>query len=90
MKEIEPSVDDVMSYKGLAAYLKLSQSSLRHKVMGGRIPFFRIDGAVRFSKKAIDEWIDGLHRGDKKKTQTLFAPEKKTDLFSVDDSKGEL
>jgi len=90
MKEIEPSVDDVMSYKGLSAYLKLSQSSLRHKVMADKIPFFRIDGAVRFSKKAIDEWIEGLHRSDKKKTQTLFVPEKKTDLFSADEGNSEL
>jgi len=82
--------DDVMNYKQLSEYLKLSEGGLRQKVMKGTIPSFRIDGAVRFSKKAIDEWIEGLHRGDKKKTQTLFVPEKKTDLFSADEGNSEL
>jgi len=81
MEEVEdkqglPSGDDVMNYKGLAAYLKLSQSSLRHKVIAGTIPFFRIDGAVRFSKKKIDEWLDELHTKTKKRTK-----ENKSDLF---------
>ena len=69
--------DDVMNYKQLSEYLKLSEGGLRQKVMKGTIPSFRIDGAVRFSKKAIDEWIEGLHRGCKKKT----------DLFSADEEK---
>ena len=71
--------DDVMNYKQLSDYLKLSEGGLRQKVMKGTIPSFRIDGAVRFSKKAIDEWIEGLHRNSKKKT----------DLFSADDGKEE-
>ena len=67
MKEIEPQADEVMSYKGLSAYLKLSQNTLRHKVMNGTIPFFKIDGAVRFSKKKIDAWIEERHKGAKRK-----------------------
>jgi len=31
--------DEVMNYQGLSAYLKISQGSLRHKVMRGGIPF---------------------------------------------------
>jgi len=72
--------DDVMNYKQLSEYLKLSEGGVRQKVMKGTIPSFRIDGAVRFSKKATDEWIEWLHYGGKKKT----------DLFSADDNKGEL
>jgi len=70
--------DDVFDYQGLSAYLKLSPNTLRHKVMRGSIPFFKIDGAVRFSKKKIDEWLDDLHKKSKKKT-----PENKADLFSA-------
>ena len=81
--------DDVMNYKQLSEYLKLSEGGLRQKVMKGNIPSFRIDGAVRFSKKAIDEWIEGLHQKGKNKNQTLFAPEKKTDLFSANEEKNE-
>ena len=67
MKEIEPLPDEVMSYKGLSLYLKLSQGTLRQKVMKGKIPFFKIDGAVRFSKKHIDAWLQEHHRGTKRK-----------------------
>ena len=72
MKEVEPSPfmalsDEVLSYKGLSAYLKLSQNTLRHKVMKGKIPFFKIDGAVRFSKKHIDAWLQEHHTGAKRK-----------------------
>ena len=72
MKEKEPSPcmalnDEFMSYKGLSAYLKLSESTLRHKVMNGKIPFFKIDGAVRFSKKKIDAWLEEHNRGRKRK-----------------------
>ena len=67
MKVIEPPNDEVMSYKGLSAYLKLSQNTLRHKVMNGKIPFFKIDGAVRFSKKKIDAWLEELHKSSKRK-----------------------
>jgi len=71
MKEIEPQTDEVMSYKGLSAYLKLSQNTLRHKVMNGKIPFFKIDGTVRFSKKKIDAWIEERHKGMKRKQAHL-------------------
>jgi len=70
--------DDVFDYRGLSAYLKLSPNTLRHKVADGKIPFFKIDGAVRFSKRRIDEWIEKLQREGKKKN-----PENKSDLFSA-------
>jgi len=73
------SNDDVMNYKELSGYLKLSESTLRIKVMKGTIPSFKIDGAVRFSKKKIDEWLEGLHRDTKKKTL-----KNKNDLFTTD------
>ena len=50
--------DDVMSYKGLSAYLKMSQGTLRQKVINGRIPFFK-----------IDEWLEEKHRGTKNNEQ---------------------
>jgi excisionase family DNA binding protein len=90
MKEIEhkqslPSGDDVMNYKGLSAYLKLSQSSLRHKVIAGTIPSLKIDGAVRFSKIEIDEWLKGHKRKtSENKTIETETPENETDLFSAD------
>ena len=67
MKEIEPLPNDVMSYKGLSAYLKMSQGTLRQKVMRGKIPFFKIDGAVRFSKVKIDAWLEEHHKNMNRK-----------------------
>jgi excisionase family DNA binding protein len=67
MKLIEPSVDEVMDYKGLSVYLKLSQGTLRHKVMNGEIPFYKVGFNVRFSKKHIDAWLEEHHQRAKRK-----------------------
>jgi len=67
LKETETTENEVMNYKELSAYLKLSQGNLRQKVMNGKIPFFKIDGAVRFSKKKIDAWLEEHHKGAKRK-----------------------
>ena len=70
MKLIDPAElsadEEVMNYKGLAVYLKMSAGSLRHKVMKNEIPFLKIDGAVRFSKKHIDAWLEEHLRKSKK------------------------
>lgn len=73
MKLIEGETDEVMNYKGLSVYLKLSQGHLRHKVMRNKIPFFKIDGAVRFSKKKIDAWLEDHHRKTKPKQKGNYA-----------------
>ena len=59
--------DEVMSYKELSVYLKLSQGTLRQKVMKGEIPFSKIGGSVRFSKKTIDGWFEENQQKAKKK-----------------------
>ena len=68
MKAIEQAAfaDEVMDYRGLSAYLKLAQNTLRHKVMRNEIPFYKIGSSVRFCKKDIDEWLAG-HRQYKKR-----------------------
>ena len=67
MKVQEPPINEVMDYKGLSAYLKLSQGTLRHWVMLGKIPFFKIGSSVRFSKIHIDKWLEEHHRRSQKK-----------------------
>jgi len=59
MKAIEQAAftDEVMDYRGLSAYLKMAQNTLRHKVMRNEIPFYKIGSSVRFCKKDIDEWL---------------------------------
>jgi len=62
MKEAEQHNFEIMNYKELSVYLKLSPNTLRHKVMQGKIPFYKIDGSVRFSKKDIDAWLEEHYR----------------------------
>jgi excisionase family DNA binding protein len=67
MKAIDPAfADEVMDYRGLSAYLKLAQNTLRHKVMRDEIPFYKIGSSVRFCKRDIDEWLAG-HRQNRKR-----------------------
>ena len=58
--------DDVMDYRGLSVYLKMAYGTLRHKVMRGEIPYFKIGRSVRFSRKQIDLWLEKHHRELKK------------------------
>ncbi|MDR0497752.1 MAG: helix-turn-helix domain-containing protein [Treponema sp.] len=63
VKVLEPPTDEVMNYRGLSAYLKMAQGTLRHKVMRGEIPYFKIGQSVRFAKKHIDLWLEGRAKG---------------------------
>ena len=49
--------DDVMTIDELAAYLKLSKSSLYHFARAGKVPGVKIGQQWRFQKIAIDEWM---------------------------------
>jgi excisionase family DNA binding protein len=76
MKVMEPAQlaaagkDDVLYYRGLAAYLKMAHGTLRHKVMRGQIPFFKIGSSVRFSKTDIDAWLDEHRKRAKRNAAT--------------------
>ena len=65
MKVGEPAADEIMDYEGLSLYLKMAQGSLRHRVMRGKIPFFKIGRNVRFAKKDIDVWLKQHKRSPK-------------------------
>ena len=49
--------DDVMTIDELAAYLKLSKSSLYQFARAGKVPGVKIGEQWRFQKSAIDEWM---------------------------------
>jgi len=48
----------VLTIDELAAYLKLSKSSLYKLVKDGRVPGQKVGRHWRFSRKAIDRWIE--------------------------------
>jgi excisionase family DNA binding protein len=54
--------EEVFDYRGLAAYLKIPEGTLRHWVIEGRIPFSKLGFHVRFSKSVIDKWFREHHR----------------------------
>ena len=53
----DKQADDVMTIDELAAYLKLSKSSLYHFARAGKVPGVKIGQQWRFQKSAIDEWM---------------------------------
>ncbi|MBN2280820.1 MAG: excisionase family DNA-binding protein [Candidatus Marinimicrobia bacterium] len=50
--------DQIMNYDQLAEYLNISKRKLVELKNNNKIPFKEIDGSVRFSKQAIDEWME--------------------------------
>jgi excisionase family DNA binding protein len=57
-------IGDIFDYKGLAAYLKVSEVTLRRWVMESRSPFTKVGSHVRFHKDDIRAWL---------RTNTVFA-----------------
>jgi excisionase family DNA binding protein len=50
----------VMDVKDASKFLKISESKLRRLVNDRRIPFFRLDGRILFSRPALEQWIQTL------------------------------
>lgn len=57
----KPEPDSVMDKRELAAYLKVSVSTINGLSAEGSLPYFKISfgqsGGVRFKKSQIDTWI---------------------------------
>ncbi len=54
--------DTVMTIDDLAAYLKVSKSTLYKLCADGKVPGQKVGRHWRFRKAVIDEWLDGQHR----------------------------
>lgn len=48
---------EFLTAKELADYIKLKKSTIYDKVKEKTIPYYQIDGAIRFEKSEIDKWI---------------------------------
>jgi excisionase family DNA binding protein len=51
------ATDTIMTLDDLAAYVKLSKSSLYKLCQAGKVPGTKIGRTWRFQKSAIDEWM---------------------------------
>lgn len=49
---------EVMSILQAAEYLGQSEYTLREWVRLRKIPFFKVNGAIKFRKSRLDKWID--------------------------------
>ena len=56
-KRMAKSQDDIMTLDDLAAYIKLSKSSLYKLCQAGKVPGTKIGRTWRFHKDVIDTWI---------------------------------
>jgi len=72
------SISQVYTVKSVAERLKGSQSKVRQLVRENRIPYFRIDGSVRFHEPEIREWILSLTS-----FPTNQPPQDEVDLSSI-------
>ena len=57
-------VSPLMDSREIAAYLKVSESTLsRWRSAGQGPPFLRLGGIARYRIDAVDAWLTGLERG---------------------------
>lgn len=54
----QPNHDQVLTIEELASYLKIPKSTLYRLVQEGRLPAQKLGKQWRFSKIAIDRWLD--------------------------------
>ena len=51
-------IDDILTIKELADYLKLNEKTTYRLVSKGDIPDFKIGGSWRFERTEIEKWIE--------------------------------
>ena len=51
-------IDDILTIKELADYLKLNEKTTYRLVSKGDIPGFKIGGLGRFERTEIEKWIE--------------------------------
>ena len=52
-----PNTDEIFDVKGLAAYLKTTQASVREQARNGKIPCFKSGKKWKFHKRQIDKFF---------------------------------
>jgi len=55
-------LDEVMTIDGLAAYLKISKSTLYKLAQNRKLPGQKVGKRWRFHKEAIDRWLENSPR----------------------------
>lgn len=50
--------DDIMTIREVAQFLKLTEKTAYRFAIEGKIPGFKVGGAWRFRKSALEQWMD--------------------------------
>ncbi|PSV44877.1 methylation-associated defense system helix-turn-helix domain-containing protein MAD1 [Photobacterium indicum] len=50
-------VDQILTLKEVAAYLKLAEKTAYRLVSEGKLPGFKVGGSWRFKREDLDAWI---------------------------------
>jgi excisionase family DNA binding protein len=51
-------VDQILTLKEVAAYLKLAEKTAYRLVSEGKLPGFKVGGSWRFKREDIEVWIE--------------------------------
>ncbi len=55
----EGTSDFIMTVEEVSEYLRLAQSTIYKLLNEGKLPGRKIGGSWRFSRRALDEWLEG-------------------------------
>jgi excisionase family DNA binding protein len=58
-------LDDILTLKEVASYLKLAEKTTYRLAAEGKLPGFKVGGSWRFKKLDIEDWIESQKK-DKK------------------------
>jgi len=61
---MEEKMDNILTIKDLAIYLKIPKSTLYKLVREGKIPSQKIGRHWRFRKGAIDHWLEEIRANE--------------------------
>jgi len=62
-------LEGYLTAKEVAAFVQLSLQTIRRYTMNKKIPFHKIDRAVRYKKSEIEEWVEKGNGGADKQNE---------------------
>ena len=59
-------LDDILTLKEVAEYLKLTEKTAYRLAAEGKLPGFKVGGSWRFKRVGIEDWIESRKRNIRK------------------------
>ncbi|MCD9501972.1 helix-turn-helix domain-containing protein [Photobacterium phosphoreum] len=56
-------VDQILTLKELASYLKLAEKTAYRLAADGKLPGFKVGGSWRFKREDLEAWIEAQKEG---------------------------